>query len=84
MNPATDTTETQPDDLAPGIYRDRDGDLWAVDKHGMAHVLTDTIAASLGVGTPVLTDEELSLSEGLPADTAHVIFELRMIRSLQA
>ncbi|AWY04874.1 hypothetical protein PBI_FLOOF_37 [Microbacterium phage Floof] len=72
MNPAT---ETQPDDLAPGVYRDADGDLWAVDRNGQAFVLTDRLQADLFGQPLILPSEELG---GMPANEAHEAYTLRL------
>lgn len=73
------STETQPDDLAPGVYRDADGDLWAVDRNGQAFVLTNRVQADLFGQPLILPSEELG---AMPADEAHAAYTLRLFLSL--
>ena len=72
--------KTQPDDLAPGVYRDKDGDLWAVDRQGHAFVLTDRVAADHLGQDLILTPQEMGA--GMPADDAHAAYMLRLILPL--
>lgn len=76
MNETT-TDESQPDDLAPGIYTDRDSDLWLVNATGRATVLTDRLGYEAGLGDLVIRD-----GSSLPADEAHAAYDLHMIRAL--
>ncbi|MDR6868743.1 hypothetical protein J2Y69_003367 [Microbacterium resistens] len=70
-------SETQPDDLAPGVYRDFEGDLWAVDRNGMAVVLTDRTQADLFDQPLIIPANELG--GGIPADEAHAAYKLRLL-----
>ncbi|QDF14209.1 hypothetical protein SEA_GARDENSTATE_36 [Microbacterium phage GardenState] len=71
------TDRTEPDDLAPGVYRDRDGDLWAVDRTGKAQVLTDQLGFEHDLGDLVIPPSQYGL--GLPADQAHAAYSLRLL-----
>ncbi|WP_067201165.1 hypothetical protein [Microbacterium sp. XT11] len=72
-----ETTETQPDDLADGVYRDTDGDLWLV-REGVAFVMTDVIGFQHDLGDLVPSD----LGSGIDADIAHSAYVLRMLYAL--
>ncbi len=69
----TESAASQPDDLAPGVYRDCDGDLWVVDHKGLAYVLTDRYGSAL---IPIS-----ELGTGMPADEAHAAYTLRLFIS---
>ncbi|WP_336628467.1 MULTISPECIES: hypothetical protein [unclassified Microbacterium] len=71
-------SETQPDDLAPGVYRDFEGDLWAVDRNGMAVVLTSVLEADLFGSPRIIPADELG--SGIRADEAHAAYHLRLIK----
>lgn len=73
MNP----DETQPDDLAPGVYTDAEGDLWAVDRRGQAVVLTSVLEADLFGSPRIIPADELGL--GMFADQAHAVYTLRLL-----
>lgn len=72
----TETGYTEPDDLAPGVYVDADGDLWAVDREGTAHVLTDVNGAAHDLGPLLLRADEMG--GGMPADQAHDVYTLHL------
>lgn len=77
MSTVPETPETQPDDLADGVYRDVDGDLWLV-REGVAHVMTDVVGFRHDLSDLALHD----LGEGIAADVAHSAYNLRMLYSL--
>ncbi|WDS52062.1 hypothetical protein SEA_CARON_36 [Microbacterium phage Caron] len=81
MNATPDTTETQPDDLADGIYRDQDGDLWLV-KDGVAYVLTDSVALDAGLYDSFAESTLEPIGDGIDADVAHLAYVLRMLRAI--
>ncbi|WDS52139.1 hypothetical protein SEA_UTZCHIPS_33 [Microbacterium phage UtzChips] len=77
MTATTESHDSQPDDLADGIYRDQDGDVWLVQS-GTAFVLTDALAAEHGLGDITVDN----IGEGIDADVAHLAYVLRMMRAL--